>query len=333
MTLHRLFCAEILAKSRLKNPHNCRNVLTFSLESDSMVFSELTTAHLPLLKKYLPRFGTGDCDLTLASLLSRGIHSKVRFCEYNGTHLVFERSVAQSDTPVFVMPIGEADIPQALFDQLANTAQKNTTPLKFFGRVDQIESILNKAFSGSKLLVENNPDRWDYIYACTDFVELAGSHFHSKRNFVKRFYKACPEAHFSIYTTTRYEDCMRFLNDWYKDREMDEGLEQERAAIQTVLSHWEELPVYGGILEENGKILGLTYGARSACDILAVHIEKAVRTVPGAYPALSQAFAKSLPICIEYLNREEDLGIPGLRKAKQDWHPITQLKKGVVEVI
>lgn len=90
--------------------------------------------------------------------------------------------------------------------------------------------------------------------------------------------------------------------------------------------------MYGGILHERGRILGLTYGARSASDILSVHIEKATREVPGAYPALSQAFAKSLPLCIEYLNREEDLGIPGLRKAKQDWHPITQLKKGVIEI-
>lgn len=298
-----------------------------------MVFSELTASHLPLLKKYLPQFGSGDCDLSLPSLLSRGIHSKIRFCEYNGTHLVFERLVSQSDTPVFVMPIGETTIPQSLFDQLADTAQERAIPLKFFGRIDLIEPILKNVFSGSQFIVENNPDRWDYIYACSDFVELTGSHFHSKRNFVKRFYEACPDAVFSIYTPNRYEDCLHFLDEWYKNREMDEGLLSERAAIQTVLTHWEELPVYGGVLEENGEILGLTYGAKSANDILAVHIEKAVRTVPGAYPALSQAFAKSLPICIEYLNREEDLGIPGLRKAKQDWHPITQLKKGIIEVV
>ena len=88
---------------------------------------------------------------------------------------------------------------------------------------------------------------------------------------------------------------MAFLNDWYSGREMNEGLLEEKAAIEKVLAHWDELPVYGGILHEHGRILGLTYGARSASDILAVHIEKATRDVPGAYPALSQAFAKSLP--------------------------------------
>ena len=125
---------------------------------------------------------------------------------------------------------------------------------------------------------------------------------------------------------------MLFLENWYGDREINDSLKQERAAIEKVLTHWDQLPVYGGILHEHGQILGLTYGARSAPDILAVHVEKATRDVPGAYPALSQAFAKSLPLCIEYLNREEDLGIPGLRKAKQDWHPIAQLKKGVIQV-
>ena len=113
---------------------------------------------------------------------------------------------------------------------------------------------------------------------------------------------------------------------------MNEGLLQERQAIETVIANWDDLPVDGGMLQDSGRRLGFTYGARSAPDILAVHIEKATRAVPGAYPALSQAFAKSLPLCIEYLNREEDLGIAGLRKAKQDWHPVAQLKKGILTV-
>ena len=78
--------------------------------------------------------------------------------------------------------------------------------------------ILEKAYPDRKLTVEDNPDRWDYIYSCQDFVELAGSHFHSKRNFVKRFYKACPNAQFVVYTPDYFQDCMDFLNQWYHVR-------------------------------------------------------------------------------------------------------------------
>ena len=230
------------------------------------------------------------------------------------------------------MPIGETEIPQSLFNHLEQIAKNNAHPLRFYGRTDTMAPVLSHAFPGRKLVIEENPNRWDYVYSCSDFVELPGSHFHSKRNFVKRFYKACPEAQFDVYTKDLFNDCMSFLTEWYSGREMNDGLIEEKAAIEKVLQHWDELPVYGGILHERGRILGLTYGARSASDILSVHIEKATREIPGAYPALSQAFAQSLPLCIEYLNREEDLGIPGLRKAKQDWHPITQLKKGTIEI-
>ena len=297
-----------------------------------MLFQALKESDLDLLKKYLPQYGDGDCDLSLVSLFSRGIRNHFHYFEFEGSHLVLERLIGKDPSPVFVMPIGKEETPPSLFEALDHYAHQSHRPLRFYGRTDSMAPILANAFPHRKLMIEDNPDRWDHVYACSDFVELPGSHFHSKRNFVKRFYKACPDAQFEVYTKDRLGDCMAFLNDWYSGREMNDGLLEEKAAIEKVLTHWDELPVYGGILQEHGRILGLTYGARSASDILAVHIEKATRDVPGAYPALSQAFAKSLPLCIEYLNREEDLGISGLRKAKQDWHPITQLKKGVIEV-
>ena len=290
----------------------------------------LSRDDLPTIKKYLPQFGNGDCDLSPVSLLSRGLQVGFRYFEFNDSFLVLEREL--DGAPVFYMPIGKEKAPGEIFEALKQKASLSNAPLRFFGLTDRLPDDLKEAYPSADFTVENNPDRWDYVYACSDFVDLPGSHFHSKRNFVKRFYKACPEAKFEIYTADMHDACIAFLNEWYEGREMDAGLLQERRAIENVLTDWENLPVYGGILHDNGRILGFTYGARSAQDILSVHIEKASRAVPGAYPALSQAFARSLPLCIEYLNREEDLGIAGLRKAKQDWHPVAQLKKGVVTV-
>lgn len=84
----------------------------------------------------------------------------------------------------------------------------------------------------------------------------------------------------------------------------------------------------GGALVEAGKVLGFTYGATVAPNMFAVHIEKAARSVTGAYPALSQCLAKTLPDSVTVLNREEDLGIPGLRKAKSEWAPCARNEKG-----
>lgn len=295
-------------------------------------FKTFTLEDQAVLGRYLPRYGSGDCDLTVTSLVSRNAKRNLRFREYDGRYLVLERALLGVETPVIVMPMGEPPVEQDLFDELASDAKAKKRPLIFYGITQAMQPVLEKAYPLAQLAIEENPARWDYIYECRDFTELAGSHFHGKRNFIKRFYKACPEAKFVIYTPQRFEACMEFLESWYAEREPDPDLEQEFKAIEYVLRHWDDLSVFGGMLEEHGRILGLTYGARCAPDMLAVHIEKATRAVPGAYPALSQAFAQTLPPCVMYLNREEDLGIPGLRKAKQDWHPITQLKKGCIQV-
>lgn len=294
-------------------------------------FKTFTDNDLAILNKYLPSAGSGDCDLTVPSLWSRNDKRRLRFAEKND-FLILERALVGVDSPVIVMPMGVGEVPQSIFNELAQDAAAKNRPLIFYGLIDEMRPILSEAYPGRTLTIEDNPDRWDYVYNCQDFVELAGSHFHGKRNFVKRFYKACPDAEFVVYTPEYFEACMDFLHSWYAEREPDEDLQYEFKAIKKVLTHWETLAVYGGMLIDHGRILGMTYGARCAPDMLAVHIEKATREVPGAYPTLAQAFATTLPPCIEYLNREEDLGIPGLRKAKQDWHPVTQLKKGTIIV-
>ena len=82
-----------------------------------MIFCELQENHLDLLKKYLPAYANGDCDLSLVSLLSRGMASQFRFAEFQGTHLILERKL--DNQTVFSMPIGQSAAPQALFDELA----------------------------------------------------------------------------------------------------------------------------------------------------------------------------------------------------------------------
>lgn len=145
-------------------------------------FKTFTDDDLTILGKYLPCAGSGDCDLTVPSLWSRNDKRQLRFAEQDG-FLILERALVGVKSPVIVMPMGSGEAPQAIFDQLADDAVAKNRPLIFYGLVEHMRPILEKAYPDRKLTVEDNPDRWDYIYSCQDFVELAGSHFHSKRNF------------------------------------------------------------------------------------------------------------------------------------------------------
>ncbi len=294
-------------------------------------FKRFEFEDLAVLSRYLPRYGSGDCDMTVPSLFTRMEQRELTFCEVDN-HLICERNLLNVPSRVIIMPLGEGELDASIWRALQERARELDQPLIFYGVVDEASAILTQAYPSCTLKVEDNPARWDYVYLTDDFIRLEGSRFHSKRNFIKRFYKARPNATFEFFSASSFDACREFLQRWYDEKEADEELQKESRVIERMFEYYDKLDIYGGFLHDNGEVLGLTYGARCRCDMISVHIEKATRTVPGAYPALSQAFAQTLPLCIKYLNREEDLGIPGLRKAKEDWHPFSRVKKGIIEV-
>lgn len=107
----------------------------------------------------------------------------------------------------------------------------------------------------------------------------------------------------------------------------------ERKALNIALRNFDALGLVGGALWVDDEIVGFTYGAPVNHDTFAVHIEKADSRIDGSYNILNQEFARHIPEQYVYLNREEDLGIPGLRKAKLSYRPVILLEKGYAELI
>ena len=127
--------------------------------------------------------------------------------------------------------------------------------------------------------------------------------------------------------------CLELEEKWCEEHGCDEAesLEHERKALNFALRHFEELDLFGGTIWVDGEIVAFTYGAPINQDTFGSHIEKADSRVDGAYAIINQEFAKHLPERFKYVNREEDLGIPGLRKAKLSYHPVILLEKGYAE--
>jgi hypothetical protein len=119
--------------------------------------------------------------------------------------------------------------------------------------------------------------------------------------------------------------------EWCKANDCDkqDGTGNERQAIVFALEHFEELGLSGGILYANDKIVAFTFGMPINKETFGVHVEKADTTVEGAYAMINFEFANHIPETFTYINREEDLGIEGLRKAKLSYQPETILEKFV----
>ena len=196
-------------------------------------------------------------------------------------------------------------------------------------------SILNSQFSIS---VEPIRDRYDYIYRRTDLATLHGRHLDAKRNHIRRFRAAHPNFEYRPLTPELFDECRRLREIWQEEKKQNvndnkiEIIDAEHRVMETIFSNWDSLGMIGGSIFVNGRMVAFTYGSAVTTDTFDVCVEKADRHVEGAFTIINQQFAEHLPEQYVYLNREEDMGIPGLRKAKLSYHPEILLTYNVVHI-
>lgn len=297
-----------------------------------LALHDISFDDLALLRKYLPFYGNGDCNLSIAALLTRGPTRGTQVGELHN-HLLVRWQVEGYGEPVLQFPIG-CCVGVDLVRELEALLQEEGQTLKLYGSVPELLLWVQKLMPERSFLVTSASSGWDYLYRRDAFASLEGRPMAKKRNFTRRYHTANPDARFVPLSDETLPALKDFLAEWYEgEGEMTKSLLEERTAIERALAAREDLHLMGGLLMSGERIDGFTYGSLVSKDIVAVHIEKARRDVTGAYPALSSAFARSLPESVAFLNREEDIGIPGLRKAKQAWFPCGMLQKGVVEIL
>ena len=188
-----------------------------------------------------------------------------------------------------------------------------------------------EAFPDAKFDIKPNRDNFDYVYLADDLINLAGRKYHSKKNHLNSFQKNYPMANYLSITEEIIPKCREELNNWYELRAPelpnDPFLDFERAAINEVLDNFCDFKLKGGAVELDGRIIAFTFGEQLNSDTAVIHVEKADPDVRGAYPAINQGFVEHEWADMKYINREEDMGLEGLRKAKESYKPIKMIEK------
>ena len=158
---------------------------------------------------------------------------------------------------------------------------------------------------------------------------MKGKKFQAKRNHINRFRNTYPDYEYTPITPDRIQECLDLEAEWCKVNNCDqqEGTGNERRALIYALHNFEALGLTGGILHVNGKFVAFTFGMPINHETFGVHVEKADTSIDGAYAMINYEFANRIPEQYIYINREEDLGIEGLRKAKLSYQPVTILEK------
>ena len=180
--------------------------------------------------------------------------------------------------------------------------------------------------------LESLRDHFDYIYRRNDLIELRGKHLAGKRNHLRRFRAEHPDFEYRPLGPELFDDCRRLTVIWEGEKEVSETIEAEKRVMETFFTHWDALGMTGGSIFAGGRMVAFTCGAAVTDDTMDVCVEKADRRVEGAFAVINQQFAEHLPEQFVYVNREEDMGIPGLRLAKMSYHPEILLSFNAVHI-
>lgn len=288
-------------------------------------FQRLTPEQRDAYNAILFAAGERGCEYSFANLYLWG-QQEVAFL--HGCVLIFSHFGGKS---IYPCPIGAGDR-RAAVEAILSDARERGIPCRITGITEADRRQLEDWFPGKFHFLPSR-DSFDYVYTIHDLADLRGRKFQSKRNHFNRFCAEHPGHRAVPMTEDLLPRVKEFVDGWFtRRRETDpEGnYLLENLALARTFNHWGELGMEGLVLMDGDQILGMTMGSRLSPDTFDIHFEKALDSVPGAYAAINCHFARHLRLKypeLKYLDREDDMGAEGLRKAKLSYQPHHMVEK------
>ncbi len=186
-----------------------------------------------------------------------------------------------------------------------------------------------------RFLFTEERDAWDYVYEREKLEKLSGRRYHGQKNHVNKFMRDYPDWSIEPITQENLDDCFQMGMVWRRQNDCDQLYEKriEMCVALNALRLFRELHLTGALLRVNGNCVAYTVGEKLNEDTFVVHIEKALAEVNGAYPMINREFVHMAMGDFTYVNREDDTGDPGLRQAKESYHPAMMVEKGSLTLI
>lgn len=228
----------------------------------------------------------------------------------------------------YTFPLGKGDVAKALAE-IEKDAKECGERLQFAFVTEEQKEVLENAMP-ARFCYSSDAGDSDYIYLRSELASLSGKAFHKKKNHFSKFVRTYPDYKYYEIGACNIYDAQKVAYAWYYEHLQDEDASQlaEYKAIKEALENFEELGLIGGIIYVNDSPCAMTIASKINENTVDVHFEKAVGeyALNGGYAAINKLFSEKLD-GVTWLNREEDIGIEGLRKAKLSYRPKIMLKK------
>jgi hypothetical protein len=265
------------------------------------------------------------CEYSFANLYLWGRQKAV----FHESNLAFFSQFNRKS--VYLFPVGKGDL-KATLDAIIHDAQVRGIPCRLTGLLQQDQKLLESLYPG-RFRFHTDRNAFDYIYNIEELASLAGRKFQKKRNHLNKFRQNHPDCQALPLSKDTLPQVKELLETWYRNRTANDttaDFHMEQAAISRALKNMDMLDMEGLVLVEDGQALAMTLGSPLNETTFDVHFEKAREDVDGAYAAINNAFANYLHEKypqLQWLNREDDLGLEGLRKAKLSYCPDHMVEK------
>ncbi len=247
----------------------------------------------------------------------------IKFAVYDDTLI---RAYFNDDEKIwgYTMPVGK-NIKGALNEIMGDSAERGAAPhivMLTNAQRAMLESMYPSGFS-----YERSPENQDYIYLTEEFATLPGKKFHAKRNHISKFYRTYTDTHFETLDDSNKADAMQVVLDWCRENGVNaDNYEEAKIIREALFDLREEFNMRGAVLYADTKPIAMTLGSEISPIAFDINFEKALREYDGVYAVISNEFAKTLT-SYKYINREEDMGIEGLRKSKLSYNPVIILDR------
>ncbi len=294
----------------------------------SFTIKPVTLDSKPVLDSYFKNEHFLNSEFTFTNLFMWQKSYDIRYAEINEVLCIFSRHAGGPESVNLTSLKCDASVViQQLLEYFRKLGQQPF--IRIFS--NEQKNILKETFP-DMFKYEKDIDSFDYVYNVQDLINLPGGKYHAKRNHINKF-KSLYKYQYHTMTPSFRKDCREMFIRWCNSkRDNIANVDEQLDAVNRLLDNWESLDIVGGCLTVNEKMVAFSFG-EVLCyheSIAVIHLEHADTAYQGSFPMINQQFLEHQWSDFKLVNREEDMGLEGLRKAKKSYYPVLMTEKYIV---
>ncbi|GHT24603.1 hypothetical protein AGMMS4957_17910 [Bacteroidia bacterium] len=297
-------------------------------------FKPVTIDDKDLIQSFFDKSTFRNCDFSFSNIFCWKHAYDTTFAVENGW--LYIRFQAKNNKPGYLFPITNYELRITDYG-LLGALERIVRDAALRGEEVRLYAITREMFEQIDAAMPNKfryqtARAWfEYLYRSDDLISLVGKKYQPKRNHINKFKRTYPDWEYVPITRAIIPECLELYRRWCEqdgNNTHEDSLREEHFATEKAFAEYEKLGLIGGALRISGEILAYSYGQPLTADTFGVHAEKSLYAIEGGFTMINQQFAEHNCANYLYINREEDLGIESLRKAKESYHPDFLLEKG-----